>query len=87
MQRFTADTHTGYEGLREVDPELGRVYRVVGMTCSHCEAAVVDEVGALRGVTSVDVDLGSGRLTVHGERVEDDAVAAAVAEAGYAVRR
>jgi copper chaperone len=69
-----------------VDRELGRVYRVAGMTCSHCATAVADEVGALPGVTSVDVDLGSGRLTVGGQSVDGAAVAAAVAEAGYAVR-
>jgi len=61
-------------------------YTVVGMTCSHCVAAVTEEVGALPGVTSVDVDLPSGGLTVtSSDPVDEDAVRAAVEEAGYEV--
>ena len=67
--------------------ETQRVYAVEGMTCSHCRAAVAREVGAVDGVTGVEVDLASGRLTVRGEGVEDSAVAAAVVEAGYVVRQ
>lgn len=63
--------------------ETERVFVVEGMTCSHCRAAVADEVGALAGVSAVDVNLASGRLTVRGERIEEAEVAAAVAEAGY----
>ena len=62
------------------------IYSVEGMTCGHCATAVAGHVGALPGVTAVHVELESGRLTVRGERVEDEAVAAAVAEAGYQVR-
>ena len=32
-------------------------YAVSGMTCDHCVKAVTEEVSALDGVTSVDVDL------------------------------
>jgi copper ion binding protein len=60
-------------------------YRVSGMTCSHCVASVREEVGEIAGVDRIDVDLASGRLTVHGEGVSSDAVRAAVAEAGYEV--
>ena len=69
-----------------MDPEQERVYRVAGMTCGHCATAVADEVSALPGVTSVDVDVERGRLTMRGQPVDDAAVAAAVAEAGYEVR-
>ncbi|RBY78898.1 cation-transporting ATPase [Geodermatophilus sp. TF02-6] len=59
-------------------------YTVVGMTCAHCVTAVTEEVGALPGVTAVDVDLASGGLTVTStEPVDDGAVRAAVDEAGY----
>jgi copper chaperone len=63
-----------------------RVYSVEGMTCAHCATAVAEEVGGVPGVEAVHVELESGRLTVRGGRVEDDAVAAAVVEAGYEVR-
>ncbi len=59
-------------------------YRVSGMTCDHCIAAITEEVGALGGVTGVEVDLAAGDLTVHSSRVvSTDEVAAALAEAGY----
>ncbi len=59
-------------------------YTVTGMTCGHCVSAVSEEVTAVPGVTAVDVDLASGRLTVTSDApVDDDAVRAAVDEAGY----
>jgi copper chaperone len=63
-------------------------YTATGLTCAHCVNAVSDEVGALPGVTHVEVDLDSGALTITSdEPVDDDAVAAAVDEAGYALAR
>jgi copper chaperone len=59
------------------------VYAVAGMTCEHCVLSVTEEVSEVPGVSDVDVDLGSGRLTVTGAGVADDAVLAAVEEAGY----
>ncbi len=59
-------------------------YQVSGMTCDHCVAAITEEVGALDGVTGVEVDLAAGDLTVHSSRVvSTDDVAAALAQAGY----
>ncbi|MFL5845978.1 MAG: heavy-metal-associated domain-containing protein [Solirubrobacteraceae bacterium] len=60
-------------------------YTVSGMTCAHCVASVTEEVSEVAGVSTVEVDLASGRLTVGGEGFTDEAVAAAVAEAGYAL--
>ena len=62
-----------------------RSYAVRGMTCEHCRAAVMEEVGALPGVDSVQVDLAAGRVAVVGDTVDDAAVRAAVDEAGYEV--
>jgi copper ion binding protein len=61
-----------------------RDYTVHGMTCEHCVLTVREEVGDLAGVTSVEVDLSTGRLTVTGT-ADDTAIAAALAEAGYEV--
>ena len=59
-------------------------FTVTGMTCDHCVRAVHDEVAAIEGVTDVEVDLASGRVTVAStEAVDPAAVAAAVDEAGY----
>lgn len=61
-------------------------YSVSGMTCGHCVSSVTAEVGKLDGVTAVHVDLAAGRVTVSAAgAVDDAAVAAAVAEAGYQV--
>ncbi len=61
-----------------------QTYTVEGMTCGHCAGSVTDEVSRVSGVTSVDVDLTAGAVTVVAAGALDDAaVAAAVAEAGY----
>ena len=61
-------------------------YTVTGMTCAHCVTAVTEEVSGLPGVTDVRVDLPSGGLTVTSDApLDDDAVRAAVEEAGYEV--
>ena len=62
-----------------------RTYTVEGMTCRHCVASVQEEVGEVAGVRDVAVDLESGRVDVTGSGVDDAAVRAAVAEAGYRV--
>ena len=61
-----------------------QTYTVTGMTCDHCVRAVSQEIGRLAGVTAVDVDLPTGRVTVRSAaHLDDAAVAAAVDEAGY----
>jgi copper chaperone len=62
------------------------IYQVLGLTCSHCASAVRDEIGAVEGVDNVTVDLapdGVSTVTVTSAvRLPDDAIAAALAEAG-----
>ena len=59
-------------------------YRVNGMSCGHCEAAVKDEVGRLPGVERVDVSADTGRLVVTSSvPLDAAAVLGAVDEAGY----
>ena len=61
-------------------------YTVVGMTCGHCVNSVTEEVSQVPGVTDVNVDLATGGLSVTSDAdVNDDAVRAAVEEAGYQV--
>lgn len=62
-----------------------KTYSVSGMSCGHCAASITEEVMAVPGVTTVDVDVPSGLVTVHGESLDDDAVGAAIVEAGYEV--
>ena len=58
-------------------------FRVDGMTCAHCKAAVTEEVEQVAGVRSVDVDLERKLVRVAGEDLDDRAVVEAIDEAGY----
>ena len=72
--------------MSELDPvNETSEYVVSGMSCAHCVSSVREEVSEVPGVADVAVDLASGRMTVAGTGVDDDAVRAAVAEAGYEV--
>ena len=63
-------------------------YTVTGMTCGHCEASVRGEVSKIEGVQDVRVSAASGTLTVLASGdIADDAVLAAVDEAGYSAVR
>lgn len=59
------------------------VYVVEGMSCGHCEIAVTDEVARVPGVDAVAVDLHSKRVTVRGQRLNDEALRGAIEDAGY----
>ncbi|OBH67309.1 heavy metal transporter [Mycobacterium mantenii] len=59
-------------------------YRVSGMSCGHCEAAVQAEVAQIPGVQDVTVSPATGRLVVtSAQPIDADAVLGAVDEAGY----
>lgn len=62
---------------------MEKSYRIEGMMCNHCKAHVEKAIGALDGVTSVEVDLASGTARVTGT-ASPEAVCAAVQAAGYA---
>jgi copper chaperone len=57
-------------------------YRVPGISCGHCKSAIETEVGALEGIESVVVDIDTKQVAVVGS-ASDDAVRAAIVEAGY----
>lgn len=62
------------------------MFTVTGMTCGHCVQAVTDELQTIAGVETVDVELASGAVTVvSDEPITEQALAAAVDEAGYAL--
>ena len=59
-------------------------WTVTGMTCEHCVKAVTEEVTAIEGVETVEVDLGTGAVTVPSPTDPSrEQMAAAVDEAGY----
>ncbi|MGW7576287.1 heavy-metal-associated domain-containing protein [Streptomyces sp. NPDC054765] len=74
--------HSG--GTNVQSGEVTTTYQVTGMTCGHCEGAVSSEIGELAGVSSVQAVAATGLVTVTSKApLDDDAVRAAVDEAGY----
>ena len=58
-------------------------YVVPDMYCGHCKAAVAEELSAVSGVESVQVDLDSKLVVVVGQGLSDETLRAAIEEAGY----
>ena len=61
------------------------IYSVPDVSCGHCRTAITSEVAPLQGVETVDVDLDAKTVTVTGDPLDDQAIRAAIDEAGYAV--
>ena len=57
-------------------------YVVEDISCGHCKAAIEGGVRQVPGVQRVEVDVESKRVVVEGD-ASDDAVVAAIVEAGY----
>jgi copper chaperone CopZ len=71
-----------------VNPMTTNEFQVTGMSCGHCESAVRGEVAKVAGVEQIEVSAASGRLLISASAPLDDAaVLAAVAEAGYEAAR
>jgi copper chaperone CopZ len=59
---------------------------VTGMTCGHCANSVTKEISALAGVSAVEVDVATGKVTVTSAAALDaNELSVAVEEAGYQV--
>lgn len=58
------------------------VYRVEGMNCNHCKAAVESAVSKIKGVASAEANPSAKTLTVTGAATEAD-IRAAVEQAGF----
>ena len=60
-----------------------QTYSVPGVSCAHCRTAIVEEVSAVAGVSSVEVDLEAKRVFVAGASPDPAAVRVAIERAGY----
>lgn len=60
---------------------------VRGMSCSHCEHSVKTSVGSLPGVSSVQVELKTGKVTVEYDpkKVELKVIKETIEDQGYDV--
>lgn len=60
-------------------------YSVPAIHCEHCAMSIREEVSEVEGVAAIEVDLESKAVSVTGRELDDAAVRAAIAEAGYDV--
>ena len=58
-------------------------YTVPAIHCDHCASSIKEEVGEVEGVESVEVEVGSKVVTIQGQQLSDEALRAAIREAGY----
>jgi copper chaperone len=58
-------------------------YSVPAIHCAHCAMSIREEVSEVEGVDDVAVDLDTKVVTVTGRTLDDRALRAAIAEAGY----
>jgi copper chaperone CopZ len=64
---------------------MKKTLSVEGMTCNHCVMHVTKALKEVAGVTSAIVDLASKSAVVEGGALDEAAMKAAVADAGYEV--
>jgi len=57
--------------------------KIEGMTCNHCAMSITNEIATIEGVTSVVVNHESGSAIVEADNVTNEALSAAIEEAGY----
>ncbi len=61
-------------------------YKVLGMSCDHCKAAVEGELDELPGVAAnADVDRGIVEVSYDEGQVDEEQLKGAIEEAGYTV--
>ncbi|MCR8907198.1 heavy metal translocating P-type ATPase [Thermophilibacter sp. ET337] len=72
------------ESAERKEPTMTKTLNVTGMMCQHCVAHVKKALEGVEGVSSVDVSLEAGTATVEAaDSVADEALVAAVVDAGY----
>jgi copper chaperone len=81
LSRVTPVGYRGTSGREDAAMENTTV-NVEGMTCGHCAGTVTRAVGAVEGVTGVEVDLDAGQVRLTGE-ADLAAVRSAIVDAGY----
>lgn len=63
---------------------MSQTFNVQGMTCGHCEKAVIGAIRELDPHATVQVDRSQNRVEVE-STLERDAIAQAIRDEGYAV--
>ncbi len=56
---------------------------VKGMTCNHCKANVENNLSAIEGIKHIEIDLGSSKVKITGDKVDLNNVRKTVESIGY----
>ncbi len=64
---------------------MKKVLSVEGMSCGHCVTHVKEALESVAGVSKAEVDLKKKQAVVEGSSLDDEAMKAAVADAGYEI--
>jgi copper chaperone CopZ len=64
---------------------MKKVLSVEGMSCGHCVAHVKEALESVAGVSKAEVDLKKKEAVVEGAGLDEAAMRAAVADAGYEI--
>lgn len=67
---------------------IDKTFRVEGMSCGHCKAAVEGELGKLPGVerSNADIETGTVEVSYDEGKVGTEELEGAIEEAGYEVK-
>ena len=60
-------------------------FSVPAISCGHCVNAITEEVMKVDGVRELDIDLDAKVVVVRGEHLDDEAIRAAIDEAGFEI--
>ena len=60
-------------------------WNVPGVSCAHCKQSIEGEVSQVHGVVSVVVDVAAKTVSVVADPLDEQAIVAAIDEAGYEV--
>jgi len=63
---------------------MQHLFQVQGMTCGHCERAVVHAVRTIDSDAVVHIELASGKVTIESDRARP-VLAQAIEEEGYKI--
>ena len=82
LRRHHHHDHHHHEAESHDQAHRATVYKVEGMACNHCKAAVKNAIDVIPGVEKVEVDLPGGKAYVYGSHNAEEVVKA-VSERGY----
>lgn len=71
--------------MTHTEVTMNKTLSIEGMSCNHCVDHVKNALTEVSGVESAMVDLATKSAVVTGAALDDAAMKAAVAEAGYEV--